>query len=452
MTQTINWEAFHCALDESAIFIRSGQVIKVIGLTVEAQGLPIQIGELCYITPKENSGTDRPSTEIPAEVMGFRDDRALLMPLGEMRGIGPGSMIRASGASLSVPVGEALLGRVLDGLGRPIDGKGPISYTATYPTAGSAPPALGRIAIDQPLETGLRAIDGLITVGKGQRIGIFAGSGVGKSTTLSMIARHMKADVSVIALIGERGREVQEFINRDLGEEGLARSVVIVSTSDQPALVRLKAAWVATAIAEYFRDQGKDVTFLMDSVTRFAMAQREIGLAIGEPPAMKGYTPSVFALLPKLLERTGTGAKGTITSFYTVLVEADDLTEPITDAVRSILDGHIVLSRELATQNHYPAIDVLESVSRVMPNIADEVHLNLAGQLRDLLAAFNRASDLINVGAYVHGSNPTIDAAIMLLPDILDFLQQSAHDPTPYSETVARLQQLMAPLISDEVV
>lgn len=450
MSSTINWQAFHTALAQSATFVRTGQVNQVIGLTIEAQGLPVQIGELCYIAAKENGKHTPTKAEIPAEVMGFRDDRTLLMPLGEMRGIGPGSLVRASGTSLMVPVGDGLLGRVIDGLGRPIDGKGPISYTTTYPTSAAAPPPLGRIPIEQPLETGVRAIDSLITVGKGQRIGIFAGSGVGKSTTLSMIARHSQADISVIALIGERGREVQEFIKRDLGEAGLARSVVIVSTSDQPALVRLKGAWVATAVAEYFRDQGRDVTFLMDSVTRFAMAQREIGLAIGEPPAMKGYTPSVFALLPKLLERTGTSEKGTITSFYTVLVEADDLNEPITDAVRSILDGHIVLSRDLATQNHYPAIDVLESVSRVMPAIVDKPHLHLAGQLRDLLAAHHKANDLINIGAYVQGSNPTIDAAITLMPAMLDFLQQGADDPTPYLETVTRLQQILQPLATPE--
>ncbi|MCB0213039.1 MAG: flagellar protein export ATPase FliI [Anaerolineae bacterium] len=438
----INWEAYHNILEQTSIIMRQGRVTQVVGLTIEAQGLQAQIGELCYIMPEEAETRRVKQKQIPAEVMGFRDSRTLLMPLDEMHGVGPGSMVRASGSMFKVPVGQALLGRVLDGLGRPIDGKGPIYPQTTYPVAASAPPPLGRIKITQPLETGVRAIDGLLTVGKGQRVGIFAGSGVGKSTTMGMIARHARADISVIALIGERGREVQEFIERDLGEEGLAHSVVIVSTSDKPALVRLKGAWVATAIAEYFRDQGQDVTFLMDSVTRFAMAQREIGLAIGEPPAMKGYTPSVFALLPKLLERTGTNRYGTITGFYTVLVESDDMTEPITDAVRSILDGHIVLSRELAAQNHYPAINVLESVSRVMSAITDSSHRAAAGELRDLLAAYINTRDLINIGAYIEGSNPNIDRAIVSMPEILDFLRQDAHDPTPYPDTLKRLQKI----------
>lgn len=436
MVTLVNWELYYQKLARVNSIVKRGRVTQVIGLTIEAQGLNAQVSELCHITSAEGQAS------IPAEVMGFRDERTLLMPLGEMHGIGPGSTVRATGSLLKVPVGEGLLGRVLDGLGNPIDGKGPISSSSAYPVAGSVPHPLGRIPISQPLETGVRAIDSFLTVGKGQRIGIFAGSGVGKSTTMGMIARHARANVSVIALIGERGREVQEFIQRDLGPDGLARSVVVVSTSDQPALVRLKGAWVATAIAEYFRDQGQDVTFMMDSVTRFAMAQREIGLAIGEPPAMKGYTPSVFALLPKLMERTGAGERGTITGFYTVLVEGDDLTEPITDAVRSILDGHIVLSRELATQNHYPAIDVLDSVSRVMPAITDKPHRAAASQLRDLLATYNKASDLINIGAYAHGSNPAIDRAITLMPSILDFLRQGAHDPTPYDETLHQLHKI----------
>lgn len=434
MTLTAQFDFYQKEIAKIPSFVRSGRVTQVIGLTIEARGLHAQIGQLCYIV------SDDGKTETPAEVMGFRDNRTLLMPLGEMQGVGPGNIIRDSGSLFTVPVGEALLGRVVNGLGEPIDGKGPIHASAAYPAAGAAPPPLGRMPINQPLETGVRAIDGFLTVGKGQRIGIFAGSGVGKSTMMGMIARQSKADISVIALIGERGREVQEFIERDLTEAGLARSVVIVSTSDQPALVRLKGAWVATAIAEYFRDQGNHVTFMMDSVTRFAMAQREIGLAIGEPPAMKGYTPSVFALLPKLLERTGTGKRGTITGFYTVLVESDDLTEPITDAVRSILDGHIVLSRDLAAQNHYPAIDVLESVSRVMPAITDETHRNAASQLRDLLATYTKASDLINIGAYVGGSNPAIDQAITLMPEILSFLRQKSNDATGYQDVLQQLK------------
>ena len=436
MINPINWDVYHQALANTVALVRRGRVTQVIGLTIEAQGLKAQIGELCYIASQEGQA------EIPAEVMGFRDERTLLMPLGEMHGIGPGSAVRATGSFFTVPVGNALLGRVLDGLGRPIDGKGPILCPTCYPATRSAPPPLGRIPITQPLETGIRAIDGFLTVGKGQRIGIFAGSGVGKSTTLGMIARNARADVGVIALIGERGREVQEFIERDLRQDGLAHSVVVVSTSDQPALVRLKGAWVATAIAEYFRDQGLDVIFLMDSVTRFAMSQREVGLAIGEPPTMKGYTPSVFALLPKLMERTGTGEEGTITSFYTVLVESDDLTEPIADAVRSILDGHIVLSRDLAAQNHYPAIDVLQSVSRVMPSVTSQEHRAAAGRLRDLMATYNKASDLINIGAYVAGSNPAIDRAIALMPSIIDFLRQGSFETTSYDQTLNMLQQI----------
>jgi flagellum-specific ATP synthase len=433
---TVNWEVYHQKLAKVTTIVKRGRVTQVIGLTIEAQGLNAQVGELCYIISEEWQA------EIPAEVVGFRDERTLLMPLGEMRGIGPGSAVRATSSHLTVPVGEALLGRVLDGLGQPIDGKGPLLCATNYSVAASAPPPLSRIPINHPLETGVRAIDAFLTVGKGQRIGIFAGSGVGKSTTMGMIARHAHADISVIALIGERGREVQEFIQRDLGSDGLARSVVVVSTSDQPALVRLKGAWVATTIAEYFRDQGQDVTFLMDSVTRFAMAQREIGLAIGEPPAMKGYTPSVFALLPKLMERTGTNEHGTITGFYTVLVEGDDLTEPITDTVRSIHDGHIVLSRGLATQNHYPAIDVLESIIMVMPAITEPTHRASASRLRDLMATYHKASDLINIGAYIAGSNPAIDQSIALMPSILDFLRQDAHSPTPYPETLNWLQAI----------
>ena len=434
----IDWDTYHQVVQDTNMLVRYGRVTQVIGLTVEAQGLLAQIGELCYIKSEDGK------IKIAAEIMGFRDNRTLLMPLGEMQGVGPGSIIEATGSSFSVPAGEALLGRVINGLGQPIDGKGPILCPVTYPASGTAPPPLGRKRISEPLETGIRAIDGFITVGKGQRIGIFAGSGVGKSTLMGMIARQARSDISVIGLIGERGREVQEFIDRDLGEEGLARSVVVVSTSDQPALVRLKGAWVATAIAEYFRDQGHDVTFLMDSVTRFAMAQREIGLAIGEPPALKGYTPSVFALLPRLMERTGTSERGTITGFYTVLVESDDMTEPITDTVRSILDGHIVLSRDLAAQNHYPAIDILDCVSRVMPAITTENHRAAAGLLRDMLATHEKSSDLINIGAYVANSNPAIDCAIAMMPSMLNFLRQDAHTPIPFGETVEQLMAIAA--------
>ena len=414
-----------------------GSVVQVIGLTIEVGGVKPHIGELCYVYP--NSGPQR----IPAEVVGFREDRTLLMPLGDMQGIQPSSRVLATGATFQVPVGRELLGRVLDGLARPIDDGGPLTTSPWYPAANSAPRPLERTPIREPLVTGVRAIDGLLTVGKGQRIGLFSGSGVGKSTLLGTIARNSWADVSVVALIGERGREVQEFIDHDLGPEGMKRSVVVASTSDQPALVRLRGAWVATAIAEYFRDQGLDVTLLMDSVTRFAMAQREVGLAIGEPPARKGYTPSVFALLPKLLERAGTSRKGTITGFYTVLVEGDDFSEPVSDAVRSILDGHIMLTRELASENHYPPIDVLQSVSRLMRSVTDDEHLEQAAFVKEMLAVYAKARDLINIGAYQHGSSAEIDQAIAVMPRLLEFLRQdsSAHE---YDRTLEWLGRLCA--------
>jgi flagellum-specific ATP synthase len=445
---SVNLEQYHLALRDMVPLRRQGRVTQVIGLTLEVEGVAARMGEICYLLPP-GRGTSNPrwaETATPAEVVGFKGNRLLLMPLGELPGIRPGSHVVASGRLFSVPAGEELLGRVLDGLGRPIDGKGPLYATSRCTIDNDPPHPLNRSRIERPLNTGVRAIDGLLTVGKGQRIGIFAGSGVGKSTLMGMIARahQAEADVSVIGLIGERGREVREFVERDLGPEGLARSVVVVSTSDQPALVRLKGAWVATALAEHFRDQGRDVTFLMDSVTRFAMAQREVGLAIGEPPASKGYTPSVFALLPKLMERAGTSDRGTITAFYTVLMEADDLTEPITDTVRSVLDGHIVLSRKLAAENHYPAIDVLGSVSRVMSQVVDREHLKAAGQLREALATYASARDLVDIGAYTPGSSPQIDRALRLLPDIHAYLRQGGLEPTPLDETIARLKGMFA--------
>jgi flagellar protein export ATPase FliI len=413
----------------------AGRVSQVVGLTIEAQGLDCQIGEICDIQANGSSG-------LAAEVVGFRDQRTLLMPLGEMQGVQPGSPIYPTGSFFKAPVGMALLGRVLDGLGQPLDGLGPLGAVEKTSTYNSPPHPLHRQSISQPLVTGVRAIDGMLTVGKGQRMGIFAGSGVGKSTLMGSIARNSHADISVIALVGERGRELQEFVERDLGPEGLKRSVVVVSTSDQPALVRLKAAWVATTIAEYFRDLGLDVTFLMDSVTRFAMAKREVGLAIGEPPASKGYTPSVFALLPRLLERTGASEHGTITAFYTVLVDGDDFTEPICDAVRSILDGHIVLSRGLAARNHYPAIDVLNSVSRVMPAVTTPDHRADASLARRLMAAYEKARDLVNIGAYVSGSDPEIDAALEALPQLNAFLQQDVQEVTEFSTTLQSLNAI----------
>lgn len=414
---------------------QSGHVVQVVGLTIEAQGLNSQIGEVCVIHAGKKP--------LQCEVVGFRDERTLLMPLGDRQGIQPGSAIYPTHGAFQSPVGWELLGRVLDGLGRPIDNKGPLFADKFRSTFSAAPHPLERKPIHEPLYTGVRAMDGLLTCGKGQRLGIFSGSGVGKSTLMGAIARSTHSDVSVIALVGERGREVQEFIERDLGKEGLKRSVIIVSTSDQPALVRLKAALVATTIAEFFRDEGADVTFLMDSVTRFAMAQREIGLAIGEPPASKGYTPSVFAMLPQLLERSGTGEKGTITGFYTVLVEGDDFNEPICDAARSILDGHIILSRDLAARNHYPSIDILHSVSRVMPTIVDTAHKEDAAIARKLLATYEKARDLINIGAYVAGSDPDVDAALAALPAMNAFLQQGP-EITDFNITRDLLHQIRA--------
>ena len=417
-----------------------GRVIQVVGLTIEVEGISSRIGEMCYIYPEQGQ------QPVSAEVVGFRNGRLLLMPLADLGGVRPGSEVVPRGRVFTVQVGRELLGRVVDGLGRPLDRNGPVGSALYYPLTNRAPDVLSRSRINKPLPTGVKAIDGMLTCGKGQRIGIFAGSGVGKSTLLGMIARSSTADVNVIALIGERGREVQDFIERDLGPEGLERSVVVVSTSDQPALMRVKGAWVATVIAEFFRDQGLHVALLMDSVTRFAMAQREIGLAAGEPPTVRGYTPSVFALLPKLMERTGTSERGTITAFYTVLVEADDLTEPITDTTRSILDGHIVLSRELVAANRYPAIDVLGSSSRLMVSVAAPEHQKWAALVREALATYHEARDLINIGAYVRGSNPKIDAAIDAMPAIEAFLRQRPEEPSDFEATLAGLETIAAKL------
>lgn len=413
-----------------------GKVSKVVGLTIEADGPQVSIGDLCSIHTARG-------VSIKAEVVGFKDEKVLLMPLGEMTGISPGSVVSANGESLKVPVGPELIGRVLDGLGRPIDGKGGVTSKVQYRTDNKPPNPLTRKRITEPLPLGVRAIDGLLTIGKGQRVGIFAGSGVGKSTLMGMIARNTKADINVIALIGERGREVREFLERDLSDEGLARSVVVVATSDQPALIRLKGAMVATAIAEYFRDSGKDVLLLMDSLTRYAMAQREVGLSIGEPPVSRGYTPSVFSVFPKLLERAGTDEKGSITGLYTVLVDGDDLTEPVTDTARGILDGHIVLSRSLANRNHYPAIDVLASVSRVMSDIIDKEHKRCASEIKKTMSIFRDAEDLINIGAYVKGSNDKIDFAIKYIDDITAFLQQETDQKLSFDEVKDRVLHLI---------
>lgn len=422
-------------IKNKSTMLLKGRVTKVVGLVIESSGPSVIVGELCHIIAFDNK-------IIKAEVVGFRDDAVLLMPLGEVAGIGSGCEVIASGKALSVPVGYSLLGRVLDALGNPIDGKGDILEELHYPINKEPPPPLSRQLIRQKLSVGVRAIDGLLTFGNGQRMGIMAGSGVGKSTLLGMIARNTEADINVIALIGERGREVKEFVEKDLGEEGLKRSVVIVATSDQPALSRIKGALTATAIAEFFRDEGKNVILMMDSVTRFAMAQREVGLTVGEPPATRGYTPSVFALLPKLLERTGPSANGNITGIYTVLVDGDDMNEPIADTVRSILDGHIVLSRSIAAKNHYPAIDVLASVSRVMFEIAEKDHWDAAQQIRKTLAVYKESEDLINIGAYVSGSNPNIDNAIKHIDKVNNFLIQSVYEQQEFEETISDMKNL----------
>jgi flagellum-specific ATP synthase len=415
-----------------------GRVAEVVGLVVEAIGPEAQVGELCSIRSSRNA------EPVEAQVVGFRQNRTLLMPLGSMEGIRPGAEIVASGRPIQAPTGEGLLGRVLDGLGRPIDGLGPLpSSVRMLPIDNRPPSPLERKPIDSRLALGVRALDAVVPVGRGQRLGIFAGSGVGKSTLLAMIARNTKAEINVICLVGERGREVREFIEHDLGPEGLARSVVIVSTSDEPALVRVSAPFMAMRIAEAFRDRGADVLMMMDSVTRLAMAQREIGLAIGEPPASRGYTPSVFALLPKLLERAGSGADGTITALCTVLVDGDDMNEPIADAVRGILDGHVVLSRELAHRNHYPAIDVLSSVSRVASKITTPESRDAAGRLREVLATYKRKEDLITIGAYQPGSDPRTDYAILKVDELNGFLCQP---PDSYEEpeiAEARLQTML---------
>ncbi|EJU21595.1 flagellar protein export ATPase FliI [Peptoanaerobacter stomatis] len=415
-------------LTDTTLVQYKGRVSKIVGLTIESTGPQVKIGEMCKIYPVKS---DAP---VMAEAVGFTQNAVLLMPLGDMQGIGPGATVVASGNSLEVQVGESLLGRVLDGLGSPIDGKEELKLSRAYPVNNTPPNPLSRSRIREPLPLGVKAIDGMLTCGRGQRIGIFAGSGVGKSTLLGMIARNTVADINVIGLIGERGREVKEFIENDLQEEGLARSIVIVATSDQPALVRKKGALLATSVAEYFRDQGKNVILMMDSLTRFSMAQREVGLAIGEPPVTKGYPPSVFAELPKLLERAGNSDKGSITGLYTVLVDGDDMNEPIADTVRGILDGHIVLSRSLANKNHYPAIDVLASVSRVMPAIMDKEHMLKVGNIRDLMATYKDSEDLISIGAYVRGTSKKVDMAIEKNDEINNFLKQDVHDKFSFDE------------------
>ena len=437
MEQALDFFKYHRTLTLSDPIRMNGRVTKIVGLVTEAQGPVSSIGCVCEIYTKGEKA------KVRAEVLGFRDDRVLLMPLGDLRGIGPGSVVTSRHERASVRVGDGLLGRVIDGLGNPIDQLGPLAWEREYPIDIDPINPLLRRRIDRPMDTGIRPINGLLTIGLGQRVGIFAGSGVGKSVLLGMLARNTSADVNVIALIGERGREVKDFIEKNLGPEGLKRSVVVVATSDSLPLIRVRGAFVAAAIAEYFRDRGKQVLLMMDSITRFAMAQREVGLAAGEPPTTKGYTPSVFALLPKLLERAGTDSgSGAITGLYTVLVEGDDMNEPIADATRSILDGHIVLSRDLAAQGHYPAIDVLSSISRVMYDIVDGGHRKNAENTKGIMAVYKKAEDLINIGAYVGGSNQKIDQAIKMIDKINAFLRQDIGEKVSLKDSIKGLQAL----------
>ena len=423
---------------EKVYYRKLGKVLNVVGLTIESAGPDARLADICYIHTEGDEGPG-----IMAEVVGFKDGRTLLMPYENTEGIGIGNLVENTGESLRVAVGDFLLGRTLDGLGRPAAGDVRIPPDAvTYSVEAPPPDPMSRAIIDTPLPLGVKAVDGLITVGAGQRIGIFAGSGVGKSTLMGMFARNTKAEINVIALIGERGREVREFIERDLGEEGMRRSVVVVATSDKPALERNKAAKTATAIAEYFRDQGRDVLLMMDSLTRFCMAQREIGLATGEPPVTRGYPPSVYSELPKLLERAGRAASGSITGLYTVLVDGDDFNEPITDTARSILDGHIMLNRKLAHRNHYPAVDILQSISRCMSQVASKEHKKAAGKLKNVLATYNEAEDLINIGAYKKCSNPNIDYAVEKINATNEFLMQDVESKYTFEETVAMLEEL----------
>lgn len=423
-------------ITEDTYFRKLGKVVNVVGLTIESAGPDAKMGDVCRIL----QGSEGAHDPVMAEVVGFKAGRTLLQPYDSSTGIGAGSIVENTGKPLRVAVSESLLGKTLDGLGRPLDGSAVDGMP--YPVEAQAPDPMTRKIIDEVLPLGVKAVDGMLTVGKGQRIGIFAGSGVGKSTLMGMFARNTKADINVIALIGERGREVREFIERDLGEEGMRRSVVVVSTSDKPALERNKAAKTATAIAEYFRDQGKDVLLMMDSLTRFSMAQREIGLASGEPPVSRGYPPSVYSEMPKLLERAGCAAVGSITGLYTVLVDGDDFNEPITDTARSILDGHIMLDRKLGHKNHYPAIDVLQSISRCMSQIAEREHKQMAGKLKNVLATYSEAEDLINIGAYKSGSNPEIDYAISKIQAVNEFLQQEIHEKFSFEETLEILKNM----------
>ncbi len=433
----INFDKYEALFDKNYTS-QLGKVAKVVGLTIESVGPSAKLNDLCLI--KSNTKTE----PVKAEVVGFRDDRVLLMPYDNVEGVGLGSWVQNTGAPLQVQVSDDLLGRTLDGVGVPMDHMALPENSASYSVEAAAPDPLSREMIADVLPLGVKAVDGLITVGKGQRIGIFAGSGVGKSTLMGMFARNTKADINVIALIGERGREVREFIERDLGPEGMKRSVVVVATSDKPALIRNKAAKTATAVAEYFRDQGRDVLLMMDNLTRFSMAQREIGLASGEPPVSRGYPPSVYSEMPKLLERAGNSDRGSITGLYAVLVDGDDFNEPIADTARGILDGHIVLSRNMAQHNHYPAIDVLQSISRVMSAVASSEHKKLAGEMKNVLATYREAEDLINIGAYRNGSNRNIDYAIQKIEKVNSFLQQGTDEKFEFQDIVQQMREIFA--------
>ncbi|OPL15462.1 MAG: flagellar protein export ATPase FliI [delta proteobacterium MLS_D] len=437
MNETTLQEYFR-AIDRTDPLHRYGKISDVRGLILEGHDPGVQVGELCSICPGNGK-------TVGAEVVGFRQGRVIIMPLDDVSGIGPGSRFLPLGRAADVTVGEGLLGRVINGMGIPIDDRGPLHLVERYPLYAEPINPLRRARIREPMDLGIRSINSLLSCGKGQRMGIFSGSGVGKSYLLGMMARNARADVNVIGLIGERGREVREFIEKNLGEAGLERSVVVVATSDSHPLVRVRAAYVAASISEYFRDRGKDVFLLIDSLTRFAMSLREVGLSLGEPPTTKGYTPSVFSLLPKLIERTGNVEDGgSVTGLYTVLVEGDDFNEPVADAARSLLDGHIVLSRELAARNQYPAVDVLESISRVMADIVDDEHRHKASELMDIMAAYRKAEDLINIGAYVTGSNPRIDRAVAMIDRIQNFLRQDINESADFASSKQSLFELLA--------
>lgn len=437
MEAAIDLKKYSNFIEKTDFVKKTGRVNRIIGLVLEGDGPAVPVGSICAVYPN-----NRPPVQ--TQVVGFRDKNTLLMPLGDIIGIGPGSVIESIEEYPAYKVGNALIGRIIDGNGMPIDGKGPIPAAAEYPLMGTPVNPLERKRLNEPLDIGIRSINGLLSFAKGQRVGILAGTGVGKSVLMGMIARNTSADINVIALIGERGREVKEFIDENLGEEGLKRSIVIAAASDEPPLVRLRGAFIATTIAEYFRDQGKDVMLMMDSVTRFAMAQREIGLSVGEPPTTRGFTPSVFSMLPKLLERAGTsGSQGSITALYTVLVEGDDLSEPVSDAVRAILDGHIVLSRELAAHNHYPAIDILNSVSRLMIDVVTKEHQELSMKFKDFMATYKDAEDLINIGAYAKGSNPKIDMAIQKYDQMIPYLKQGMFENYDWRASLDELKRIM---------